>query len=184
MRYSTAHKAETRARIIAAAGEAFREHGFDGIGVVDVMKRAGLTHGGFYAHFASKDELIVETLRQAFADARDRLQGRRELAGLIARYLSPEHRDATGRGCAVAALGSDMARLDPAVKGELGGGIAGWLSLYADAAGDRDEGLVMICAMVGAMQVARATADPAASDAILERVRRVLVERFAPPEAA
>ena len=113
MKVSKEQMAENRERILDAAAQLFREKGFDGIGVADLMKSAGLTHGGFYGHFASKDELMA----QASARALQRLQaawsaiareaaahGQEPLAAIEAAYLSPRHRDAPGQGCLLAAL--------------------------------------------------------------------------------
>src|SRR5476649_2405256 len=118
MRYPPAHKHTTRRRIVAAASEAFRERGVEGTGVDDVMRRAGLTHGGYYAHFRDKSDLVAEACSAAFDTAvinLDRLAalptpGRRARL-LIDSYLSARHRDNRGSGCLVVAVGADMARL-------------------------------------------------------------------------
>src|SRR5476651_2197740 len=118
MRYPPAHKPTTRRRILEAAGRAFREQGVAETGVDEVMRRAGLTHGGFYAHFRGKSELVAEACAEAFDEAVGNL-GRiaaqptaaKRARLLIDSYLSPHHRDNRGSGCLVVAVGADMARL-------------------------------------------------------------------------
>src|SRR4051812_43294345 len=123
MRYSKEHKLETHARIVKKASVRLREKGAHGIGVADLMKDAGLTHGGFYAHFDSREALVIE----AFAYAMDRSTDRwRQLAGQAAPdqrlatfvdfYLSQQHRDNPGHGCAVPALGAEIARESPKTR--------------------------------------------------------------------
>src|ERR1700710_2874681 len=123
MRYSREHKQETHARIVKKASVRLREKGAHGIGVADLMKDAGLTHGGFYAHFDSREALVIE----AFAYAMDRSTDRwRQLAGqaapgqglstIIESYLSPQHRDNPGAGCAVPALSAEIARESPKTR--------------------------------------------------------------------
>src|ERR1700692_1178843 len=117
MRYSSEHKQETHARIVKKASVRLREKGAHGIGVADLMKEAGLTHGGFYAHFDSPAALVIE----GFADAMDRGTERwrkiaeqtppdKRLATIVDTYLSPVHRDDPGHGCAVPTLGAEIAR--------------------------------------------------------------------------
>src|SRR5215216_5514885 len=117
MRYSKEHKQETHARIVKRASIMLREKGAHGIGVADLMKEAGLTHGGFYAHFDSREALVIE----AFAYAMDRSTERwrkmaettppdKRLATIIESYLTPIHRDDPGHGCAVPTLGAEIAR--------------------------------------------------------------------------
>src|ERR1700761_8350605 len=117
MRYSREHKSQTHARIVKRASVKLREKGAHGIGVADLMKEAGLTHGGFYAHFDSRDALMIE----AFSHAMDRstehwrkqsegTPAEKRLVGIVNTYLSPEHRDNPGQGCAVPALAAEIAR--------------------------------------------------------------------------
>src|SRR5882762_2193239 len=121
MRYPPDHKLVTRRRIVAAASAAFRERGVEGTGVDEVMRRAGLTHGGFYAHFSDKAELVAEACAEAFDAAvenLDRIAAQPTAAKrarlLIDSYLSARHRDNRGSGCLVVAVAADMARLDGA----------------------------------------------------------------------
>ncbi|HEY8965443.1 MAG TPA: TetR/AcrR family transcriptional regulator, partial [Candidatus Methylacidiphilales bacterium] len=118
MRYEKGHKEETRKKIVGVAAEAFREKGLDGVGVADVMARAGLTHGGFYSHFGSKEELIGEVLDTIFDGGRLRKQ-RDEghgLEAMIRSYLRTEHRDHPERGCAAAAFVGEIGRRPAATR--------------------------------------------------------------------
>src|ERR1700688_2681406 len=116
MGYSKSDKAETHARIVSVAAKRFRELGLEGIGVADVMKEAGVTVGGFYKHFNSRDELVVEALSTAFQDL-DRWEEHTEtLTKALDNYLSEEHRDAPGAGCALGALLVDMPRASRSAK--------------------------------------------------------------------
>src|ERR1700760_5011499 len=123
MRYSREHKLETHARIVKKASVRLREKGAHGIGVADLMKDAGLTHGGFYAHFDSREALVIE----AFAHAMDRATERwrktaettppeKRLATIVDSYLSTAHRDDPGHGCAVPTLGAEIAREGPKTR--------------------------------------------------------------------
>src|SRR5262245_10098091 len=113
MKVTREQAVENRERIVAAAARLFREHGFDGIGVADIMKSAGLTHGGFYGHFGSKDDLAAEACARALDrsvtkwDAIAAADGD-PLATIVGSYLSEAHRDRPGSGCMVAAVGSDV----------------------------------------------------------------------------
>src|SRR5437868_2246392 len=115
MRVSREKAAENRERVVEVAAEQFRAHGFDGIGVADLMKAAGLTHGGFYGQFGSKDDLAAEAASRAFAETTASLRARAmatddPFAAAISFYLSAAHRDSPDRGCAIAALSQDAAR--------------------------------------------------------------------------
>src|ERR1700712_4969281 len=123
MRYSKEHKRETHARIVKKASVRLREKGAHGIGVADLMKDAGLTHGGFYAHFDSREALVIEAFGYAMDRSIDRwrqLAGqavpRDRLAAIVEAYLSPQHRDNPGHGCAVPALGAEIARESPKTR--------------------------------------------------------------------
>jgi TetR/AcrR family transcriptional repressor of nem operon len=122
MKVSREQAAQNRERIIEAAAQLFRKRGFDGIGVADLMKEAGLTHGGFYGHFASKEDLIAEASARALTDSvavwsklADRASGD-PLSAVAGAYLTSRHRDNPGAGCLLAALGPDVARQGPAVR--------------------------------------------------------------------
>src|SRR6201996_5342390 len=110
MGYSKGDKAEPRSRIVREADQRFRERGLDGIGVADVMKESGVTVGGFYKHFGSRDELVVEALATAFKDLDVWEEHTEGIAQLLQDYLTEAHRDAPGTGCAMGALLGDMTR--------------------------------------------------------------------------
>src|SRR5258708_40172480 len=122
MRVSRAKAAQNRERIIEVAAKLFRERGFDGIGVAELMKSAGLTHGGFYGNFASKEDLMVQACARALEGSLDMLQkavdrgGEDGLSVITATYHSPAHRDRPGEGCALAALGAEVARRDSPLR--------------------------------------------------------------------
>lgn len=192
MRYPSAHKQATRRRIVEAAAQAFRERGVAETGVDEVMRRAGLTHGGFYAHFRDKSELVGEACMAAFAAAvpnLERIAAARTPAVrarlLIDSYLGARHRDNRGSGCLVVAVGADMARLQgPARSGYARGfaqhldRLAAALRLDADPARNRARVTYLMSALVGALLFARAIDDPVASDAILHAMRRQLRAEF------
>src|SRR5436190_2362941 len=110
MRVSREQAGENRERIVAAASRLFRQHGFDGVGVDAIMKKAGLTHGGFYGHFKSKDDLAAEALTRAFERSTETMSPFTDLKSYVTAYLSEEHCAARGEGCGMAALGSDIGR--------------------------------------------------------------------------
>src|ERR1700724_4528386 len=120
MRVTREQAAANREKVLHLAGTLFRQHGFDGIGVADIMKRAGLTHGGFYGQFASKDALAAEATARVLGNPgwQERLTGKANpsFADVVRGYLSPRHRDDPGTGCLISALGSDAARQPRAVR--------------------------------------------------------------------
>lgn len=192
MRYPATHKVTTRRRIVAAASAAFRERGLERTGVDEVMRRAGLTHGGFYAHFRDKSELVAEACTEAFEGAVVNL-GRiaaqptaaRRARVLIDSYLSRHHRDNRGSGCLIVAVATDVGRLAGAARRGYAAGFARHLERLAvalrlsdDAAVNRDRVAHLMSSLVGALLFARAADEPARSDALLESARRVLHQEF------
>ena len=192
MRYPPAHKQMTRRRILDAASQAFREHGVAETGVDEVMRRAGLTHGGFYAHFQDKSELIAEACAAAFADAVPNLAriaaaptpGARARL-LIDSYLGTRHRDNRGSGCVVVSVGADMIRLPCAARAGYSRGfglhldrLAAALRLEPDPRVNRERVTQLMSSLVGGLLFARATEDRAASDAMLQALRRQLREHY------
>jgi TetR/AcrR family transcriptional repressor of nem operon len=192
MKVSKEQVALNRARIVDTAARLFRQKGYDGIGVADLMKSAGLTHGGFYGHFASKEDLLAEATAHALTRSVQRWQQKaaaaspaEALANIADHYLSTTHRDQPEHGCAVTALGPDVARLGPAVRSALTAGAAGQIAVLeqclangtadadtaAEAAEARRQALATYAAMVGAMVLARAVDDNALSEEILAAVR-------------
>lgn len=192
MRYPAAHKVTTRRRIVAAASAAFREQGLERTGVDEVMRRAGLTHGGFYAHFRDKSELVAEACTEAFEGAVVNLEriaaqptAARRARVLIDSYLSRHHRDNRGSGCLIVAVATDVGRLTGAARRGYAAGFARHLERLAvalrlsdDAAVNRDQVTHLMSSLVGALLFARAADEPARSDAMLESARRVLHQEF------
>ena len=191
MRYDAEHKQRTRVRVLEEAARAIRSEGPHRVGVAGVMARAGLTHGGFYAHFSSKDDLVVAAVTQMFEEALanfDRITNGKPpaeaLRAYIDFYLSPRHRDAYATGCPLPALSADLPRLERAARDRFALGverltkaIAGLLS--ARGRSDR-EGLASsaLAEMVGAVSLARAITDRRKSNALLKRSRELLKVRL------
>lgn len=165
---------KNRDHVVEVAGTEFRRHGFDGIGVADLMHAAGLTHGGFYKSFASKDALAAEAVTRVFAETTATLRERAlaapdPFADAVRYYLSPEHRDSPEAGCAIAALSQDAARGSPALRTAFEAGIRGYVDLIVELAGTSRAGAMVIYAtMVGALTLSRTVTDPALSAEILE----------------
>src|SRR5262245_30004935 len=178
MRVTRAQAEAHREKILAVAGTLFREHGFDGIGVADIMKRAGLTHGGFYGHFSSKDALAAEITERVIG--RDgwlqRLTGSASpsFRDVVRKYLSPRHRDEPGRGCLFAALSSEVARQPQGVRHAFTEGLRHRIDALRrvipgrSEAARRRKALATMSGLVGALTLARAVDDPRLSDEILE----------------
>jgi TetR/AcrR family transcriptional repressor of nem operon len=164
---------KNRAHVVEVAGAEFRQHGFDGIGVADLMKAAGLTHGGFYNNFESKDALAAEAVTRVFAETTARMRERAAsspdpLAAAVNLYLSPEHRDALAAGCAIAALSQDAARGSEPLRAAFQAGIDGYLDLIVELANvSRTEAMAIYAAMVGALTLSRTVPDRALADEIL-----------------
>ena len=191
MRYGADHKEETRKRVLKAAAKAIRAEGPHRVGVAEVMAEAGLTHGGFYAHFKSKDDLVAASIGQMFEEgsqqARRTTEGVEPAVGLgryIDFYLSPAHRDARGAGCPLPYLSADAPRMDPVSRALFAEGVAQLtdrLATLLGRMGDPDPSATassLLAEMVGALSLARADPDPARSDTILERSRAALKTRF------
>jgi TetR/AcrR family transcriptional regulator, transcriptional repressor for nem operon len=190
VRYSNEHKAETRQWVLKGAAREIRAKGPDGVGVAGVMARAGLTHGGFYAHFESKDALVAEAIGTMFDSARQRagqLDGDDPHAALRAYvdfYLSPAHRDSREHGCPLPALSGDFARAEMPVRERFGTGVAGLTGRLAVVLGrigcpDPDsEATALIAQLVGAVALARSVGEGAQSDAILARTHDAIVARY------
>jgi TetR/AcrR family transcriptional regulator, transcriptional repressor for nem operon len=193
---SRADKAASHERIVKAAAARIRRDGVEGVGVADLMREAGLTHGGFYRHFDSRDELVAEAVEAALAhgsrraEAAAQLGGPEALAMAIDAYLSPLHRDKPETGCAVAALPTDIARSSQRARAAYTAQVRRYLDLYAELTpgDDPDDPPLFLAALVGAIALARAVDDPSLSDEILERVARALHRHIqgecAPPAQA
>jgi TetR/AcrR family transcriptional repressor of nem operon len=183
MKVSREQAARNRARIVEAASRLFRERGFEGIGVADLMNEAGLTHGGFYGHFSSKDDLIAEASSRAldrslelFSDVAQRASGN-PLSAIAGAYLNGQHRDDPGNGCLLAALGSDVSRQGPAVRHAVTGHIRSAVELLGklipgkSRRARRQKAIRTYATLVGAMVIARAVDNPALSQEILDAAR-------------
>ncbi|PWK42597.1 TetR/AcrR family transcriptional regulator [Actinoplanes xinjiangensis] len=188
-RVSQAQAAENRERIVATAARLFRERGIAGVSVADVTAEAGLTHGGFYKHFASKDALVAEAVARAFADQATAVRATAPEPGggtavrpqeLIDAYLSAAHRDDPGGGCPSAGFGGDVARATggDATRGAYAKGVEGF-ALHLGGGAEPD--LAALSTMVGALILARATAGTELSDRILAAARESL-DRPAQPD--
>lgn len=183
MRYTSNHKAETRQRIIDEASRRLRRDGIDGTGLVPLMKALGLTHGGFYAHFESKDALVQAALEFAAEQSLARWQGPdapADVAILIDRYLSTQHRDNPGEGSPLSTLAAELGvRGRPSPTADmLVEQMSARLADVEVRASAADQGLVALATLVGALTLARALADPDASRHILDAARAAL---HAPP---
>lgn len=205
VRYSKEHKEETRRRILEAAARAYREEGVDGVGIGELMQSIGLTHGGFYAHFDSKDALVAEAcdsmrspLAQRYFEWAEEVGGAEGLRRMIRGYVSRQHRDDPGLGCLMPALAADVSRGAPEVRASftrslrrLAAGVARLLpggrraSVEEPSQPDAipDEALVLVSGMVGAVLLSRAVDDPELSDRILLAARRFYMAEFAREEA-
>jgi TetR/AcrR family transcriptional regulator, transcriptional repressor for nem operon len=188
MRVSREKAAEHRERIIEAAGALFREKGFGGIGVADIMKAADLTHGGFYGHFDSKDDLVAQACQRVMALAIASWEKTAAtdpddaFGALLTRYLSPRHRDDPARGCVFAALGADAARSGPLVHDAFAEGLEPLIALLAESAPGsskavcRRKAVAAMSGLVGALLLARAIGKRQLSDEILDATRRELLD--------
>ena len=192
MKVSREQAALNRERIVETAARLFREKGYDGIGVADLMKSAGLTHGGFYGHFASKEDLMIEACQHALEKslegwrakvARDPQQA---LPAIVDSYLTTRHRDQPGGGCPAAAMGVDVARMAPGARPAFTHAtrqqFAMLEELMPDATADatpeqrRQQAIATFSAMVGAMVLARSIDDDALSQEILGAVKAQLLQ--------
>ena len=189
MRYSREHKQETHDRIVRKASVRLREKGAHGIGVADLMKEAGLTHGGFYAHFDSREALVME----AFAYAMDRSMEHwrkltdeaapeKRLALVAESYLSTLHRDNPGHGCSIPALGAEIARESPKARKAFAGKLDEMIELLADYIPNlprkaaRKQAIATLATMAGTMLLARVAGSSELSDEVLKAGRDSALE--------
>lgn len=191
-RVSRQQKERNRERIVAAAGQGFKARGIDAVGIDELMKTAGMTHGGFYNHFSSKEDLALEVLNQGFADSLDHVgaligahprSSRAALDAIIDTYLTTDHRDHPEHGCASAALAADVGRSGIHAQQEYRRGLHGYLAAFTGllraSARDtntklpprraREQAIALFSQLVGAQLIARAiaAADPELSDEVL-----------------
>ena len=191
MRVSRVQAAENRETVINVASRLFREHGFDGIGLKDLMKGAGLTQGAFYKQFASKEDLVAQASRRALESASNRWSAAAAadpedpLGAVIAFYLSMDHREERMDGCPVVALGSDAARQGNDVKASFEAGIKEYLEilgrLIAATGGEEASGKAMavLSTMVGAVMLSRVVNDPDLAQAFMDTAREQVREAVA-----
>ncbi|MFI5842522.1 TetR/AcrR family transcriptional regulator [Catenuloplanes sp. NPDC051500] len=184
-RVSQAQAQQNRERVVETAARLFRERGVAGVSVADLMAAAGLTHGGFYKQFASKEALVAEAAGRAFADQETRVRtvGERHPGDpdaarkeWISQYLSLAHRDNPGEGCPTTALAPDVAReaLDSPARAPFLAGVESYARHLSDGDEIDDEALVTLSTMVGALLISRATAGSPLSDRVLAATRDAL----------
>ena len=197
MRYSKEHKQETHERIVKKASVRLREKGAHGIGVADLMKEAGLTHGGFYAHFDSREALVIE----AFAYAMDRsvehwrkisaeTPPEKRLSTIVDSYISTVHRDDPGRGCAVPALGAEIARESAKTRKAFSAKLEQLIDVMADQIPDvprksaRKQAMGTLATMMGTLVMSRVAGSGELSEEILASGREAALARAAAKPAA
>jgi TetR/AcrR family transcriptional repressor of nem operon len=193
MRYSKEHKLETHARIVKKASVRLREKGAHGIGVADLMKDAGLTHGGFYAHFDSREALVVEAFVYAMDRSLERWRKRAELtppdqrlAAIVEAYLTPLHRDDPGHGCAIPALGAEIARESPKTRKAFAAKLDQMIDMIAEQIPDvspqaaRQQAMAVMATMMGSLLMARIAGSGELSEAILAAGREAALNHVAP----
>lgn len=174
MKVSREQMSANRTRILDAASTLFRDRGFDAVTVSEVMKAAGLTHGGFYGHFASKDDLIAQTVTHALIPS-DAVSG--DLNAYLDAYLSPHHRDRAATGCPTAGFASPLRHQSPEARAAMTKGLSSQIDRLAqavpgaDSAEKRRAAIGTWAAMVGAVILARAVDDPVLSDDVLKQTR-------------
>jgi TetR/AcrR family transcriptional regulator, transcriptional repressor for nem operon len=172
MKVSREQMAENRRRILDVASRLFKDKGFDAVSVAEVMKAAGMTHGGFYGHFTSKDDLVAQTLVHALsADS----FGDGTFSDFVRSYLAPRHRDNPGKGCPISSLAAAIRHQTPAAKTAMAEGLRSQIARIEQALPEQDPAdkhsaaIGSWAAMVGAVILARAVDDPQLSDEVLEQ---------------
>lgn len=195
MRISKEKAADNRAALIRAASKLFRERGIDGVGVAEISKEAGLTHGALYAHFRSKDELALEALSYGLDQDNSRMysgtvDGMPDLARFLDRYLSLEARDDFGNRCAMAASASEIGRQDNALSARFAEGYMVMVRAFERQIAQNEPGsdalaraMVVVSTMIGSLAVARGAAkgNPAVSEQVLQATRRLVDELMRAP---
>ncbi len=187
MRYPEDHKAETHKRIVAEASRRFRAEGIDATGLQPLMKALGLTHGGFYAHFKSKDALVEEALQAAANDANAQwvkaFAKDQPLKTFFERYLSPQHRAHPEQGCPLPTMAAELGQrgnASPITDSVLNN----LLVLVEKEVGSSEQALTMLSTLVGALTLARSVASEELSDRILESARTTLLAQVEAAQAA
>ena len=193
MRYSREHKLETHARIVKRASVRLREKGAHGIGVADLMKDAGLTHGGFYAHFDSREALVIEAFTHAMDRSTERWRKLAEqtspeqrIAAIVDSYLTPMHRDDPGHGCEIPTLGAEIARESPRTRKAFAAKLEQMIDAIAAQIPDlprkaaRKQATAAIATMMGTLVMARVAGNGEFSEEILSSGREAVLGRAAP----
>ena len=188
MRYPPEHKAEVHQKIVKDASRRVRAEGLSGAAVAAVMRATGLTHGGFYKHFGSKDELVMESLREAFREIGDKLvraaeQSRSEAAwkAIVKSYLSLEYCEHVERGCPLPALAPEMARVDQAMRSQVFAELVNYRDrmlpfMPGRRTADKERAFFVIFSMmIGAVEIARMMPDRAAQEKVLASTREFLL---------
>lgn len=191
MRYRPEHKLETHKKIVKDASNRVRAEGLTGAAVATIMQDTGLTHGGFYKHFDSKDELLVESLHEAFREIIDTLARAAELSrpgepwkAIVKTYLSLEYCDHADRGCPMAALAPELARVDKKMKPRVLAELVNYKTrmtpfMPGRRTADKERAFfVIFSTMIGAIQIARLLPDPAMRENVLENARDFLLRSF------
>jgi TetR/AcrR family transcriptional regulator, transcriptional repressor for nem operon len=178
MRVSKEQAAQNREKILQAASKLFRERGLSGVGVDALADAARMSHGSVYSQFGSKDRMAAEAVRFALEETAERFARVPDLKSYVTKYLSLDHRDSPGGGCALIALGSEVPRSSPALRSQFSKGLLRMIDLIKSLIGqttekDRDERAYAAAAtMVGAMVLARAVDDPGLAENILKASRK------------
>jgi TetR/AcrR family transcriptional regulator, transcriptional repressor for nem operon len=191
MKVTKAQAQANRARIIETASTLFRERGYDGVGIADLMAGAGFTHGGFYKHFASKTELMAEAATCGFEQTAAKAEGV-DAVKFVEHYLSREHRDAPGDGCTMAALCGDAARQPESIKAAFATGLENLLATLGNQFGAPEEGdqgsdararrIEVLAQVIGAVVLSRACPDDSSlADEILDVCRAAVLSRLSSP---
>ncbi len=194
MKVTKAQAQANRARIVETASALFRERGYDGVGIADLMAVAGFTHGGFYKHFPSKADLLAEAATCGFAQSAAKAEGA-DAAEFVRHYLSREHRDARGDGCTMAALCGDAARQPDSIKAAFATGIESLLATLANQSGAPEDSpqegdlrarrIEVIAQVIGAIVLSRACPDDSPlADEILDACRAAVLSRLSSPGRA
>ena len=192
MRYSKEHKQETHARIVRKASVRLREKGAHGIGVADLMKEAGLTHGGFYAHFDSREALVIEAFTYAmdrsianWRKAAEQIAPEKRLESTIDSYLTSVHRDDPGRGCALPTLGAEIARESPKTRKAFAAKLDQMIEMLADQIPElprkaaRKQAIAALATMMGTLVLSRIAGGGEFSDEVLAAGRETVLARAA-----
>lgn len=191
MRYSPDHKAEVRQRIVRDAALRVRSEGLNGAAVAAVMRDTGLTHGGFYKHFESKNDLLTESVREAFrgfaarlVDVAKQSRSKEPWKAIVKFYLSMEHCDDVGHGCPLTALGAELARVEATMERQVFADLVEYKDkllpfMPGRRRADKERAFfVIFSTMIGAMQLARALHHPAAQEKVLASTRDFLLSSF------